>query len=59
MSLDEPATTDWHALDPDAALQLCGTDATLGLAAAVATRRLAEHGPNALPEPPPRPLWRT
>jgi magnesium-transporting ATPase (P-type) len=59
MGPDEPAATDWHALDPDAALQRCGTDAERGLAAEVAARRLGEHGPNALPEPPPRPLWRT
>ena len=29
-----------------------------GLDSAEAERRLAEHGPNALPEPPPEPMWR-
>lgn len=55
---DAPAA-DWHALDRDAALQRCGTDPVRGLEAADVARRLAEHGPNALPEPPPKPAWRT
>ncbi len=33
-------------------------DAAIGLDAAEVERRLAEHGPNSLPESPPKPLWR-
>ncbi|MCD0420873.1 HAD-IC family P-type ATPase [Rubrivivax sp. JA1024] len=51
------AVTDWHALDADEALRRCGTDPQRGLDGAAAVRRLAEHGPNALPEAPPRPAW--
>jgi Ca2+-transporting ATPase len=36
-----------------------GVDPLRGLDGAEAARRLAAHGPNALPEPPPRPPWRT
>lgn len=59
---DDPpaaAAIDWHALAADEALQRCGTDPVRGLSADVVARRRAEHGPNALPEPPPRPAWRT
>jgi Ca2+-transporting ATPase len=59
---DDPpaaAAIDWHALAADEALRRCGTDPARGLAAAIAAQRLAEHGPNALPEPPPKPVWRT
>jgi Ca2+-transporting ATPase len=58
---DDPpaAVADWHALDADEALRRCGTDPACGLDAAIVARRLAEHGANTLPEPPPRPAWRT
>ncbi len=56
---DHAASVDWHALDAGAVLRRCGTDPTRGLDAAGAARRLAEHGPNALPEPPARPAWRS
>jgi Ca2+-transporting ATPase len=39
-------------------LQVCGVDAARGLDATQVARRQAAHGPNALPETPPRPLWR-
>jgi Ca2+-transporting ATPase len=55
---DAAAAIAWHALAADAALQRCGTDPVRGLAADEAARRLIAYGPNALPEPPPRPLWR-
>ncbi|MCW5636741.1 MAG: HAD-IC family P-type ATPase [Rubrivivax sp.] len=62
MSNDGPAAAvaavDWHALEADEALRRLGTDRTQGLDAAAVAHRLAEHGPNALPEPPPRPPWR-
>jgi Ca2+-transporting ATPase len=43
----------------EAVLDAWGVDASVGLDAAEAGRRLSRHGPNTLPEPPPRPLWRT
>ncbi len=49
----------WHALDAEAALARLRSDAARGLDAAAVATRTAEHGPNALPEEPPRPLWRT
>ncbi|MFM2346000.1 MAG: hypothetical protein RL654_753, partial [Pseudomonadota bacterium] len=49
----------WHALAPDQVVQRLESHAELGLPADIAARRLDEHGPNALPEAPPRPLWRT
>jgi Ca2+-transporting ATPase len=51
--------TDWHALEAAQALTRCGVDPQQGLDAASVQRRRAEHGANALPEPPPKPLWRT
>ncbi len=51
--------TDWHALEAAQALVRCGVDPRQGLDAAAVQRRRAEHGDNALPEPPPKPLWRT
>ena len=49
----------WHALNADTALAHLHGDAARGLDASSVAARLAEHGPNALPEAPPRPLWRT
>ena len=40
-------------------LRFVDTHAEEGLTSTEAQRRRAEHGPNALPERPPRPLWRT
>ncbi|MBI5719340.1 MAG: HAD-IC family P-type ATPase [Burkholderiales bacterium] len=54
----EPPAVAWHALAPDEAAVRLGVDPALGLDAAAVAQRRAEHGPNALPEPPPRPLWR-
>jgi Ca2+-transporting ATPase len=48
----------WHSLPaPDAAEQL-GCDPRNGLTETEAAQRLARHGPNALQEKPPRPVWR-
>ena len=55
----EPHAPHWHALSPAQALQRLGVDPDRGLDAATVQERLALHGDNALPEPPPRPLWRT
>ena len=48
----------WHAIDLDGVVTRLGTDVR-GLTSAEATRRLTDHGPNVLNEPPPRPWWRT
>ena len=48
----------WHALGLDVVARLLETDPARGLTAAEAERRLAAHGPNALDEAPPEPLWR-
>ena len=53
-----PPATDWHALSAGQAVQALHSDAGRGLDAATARQRLADGGPNALPEPPPRPAWR-
>ncbi len=56
-----PESTErpWHACEAGEAVQRLASDASRGLTAAQVRERLAEHGPNALPEAPPRPLWRT
>ena len=51
-------SADWHALAADDALAALGCDPATGLGTAEAVRRLAEHGPNALPEAPAQPAWR-
>ena len=50
---------DWHALDAQRVLELLECDTRLGLTEAEAARRLKAHGPNALPEAPPPPWWRS
>ena len=55
---DEPAAV-WHALRVDEALARCGVDPATGLDDAMVRQRRSEHGANALPEPPLRPLWRS
>ncbi len=52
-------TTAWHALPATQVLAALQADATTGLTQAEAQRRLARHGANALPEAPPRPVWRS
>jgi len=66
VNTDEPSQSQsqsqsqaWHALAVDEALQRLGTAAEQGLSAEQAAQRLGQHGPNALPEAPPRPAWRT
>ena len=48
----------WHSLDAQAVATHLAVDSSRGLDEAEATRRLALHGPNRLPEPRPRPAWR-
>jgi magnesium-transporting ATPase (P-type) len=43
----------------DEVVAVLGVDPGAGLEQAQARRRLAQHGPNALPEPPPRSPWRS
>ncbi len=47
----------WHALDAPEVLRHLGVDPADGLATHEVARRLAQHGPNRLPEPPRRPAW--
>ena len=48
----------WHSLEAEQCARLLAVDPGSGLAAADAANRLAEHGPNSLPEPEPPSLWR-
>jgi magnesium-transporting ATPase (P-type) len=48
----------WHALAVDEVLRSLRVDPQRGLADAQALERAAQFGANALPEPPPRSLWR-
>lgn len=57
--ITDTSCAQWHAMSPREVLRHFGADPDRGLGADVVARRLAEHGPNALPEPPPRPVWRT
>jgi len=59
MAVDLPhASRPWHALESYEALRALHSDAVAGLDDAEVRQRLATHGPNALPESPPRPWWR-
>lgn len=49
----------WHAVQPDEAMRHFGVDPQQGLGAREVERARSRHGENALPETPPRPLWRT
>ena len=48
--------TPWHSITPEDVLERLGTGKS-GLETAEASRRLSEHGPNALPEARRRPLF--
>lgn len=52
------ATPAWHTIDANQAAAALDVVPGRGLAFSEAQRRLAIHGPNRLPEKPPRPLWR-
>ncbi|MDP1900377.1 MAG: HAD-IC family P-type ATPase [Rubrivivax sp.] len=49
--------TPWHALESAAALEQLGCDGSAGLTPEAVAQRTAEHGPNALPEPPKRSVF--
>jgi len=55
---DRAGAPDWHALGVEQALARLGVDARAGLSETEAARRLAAHGPNALPEARRRRPWR-
>jgi magnesium-transporting ATPase (P-type) len=49
----------WHELPVEQLLRHFELDAQRGLDASAVVRAQTLHGPNALPEPAPKPLWRT
>jgi len=49
--MDRPSA--WHTVEPEALRQKLGSDLGRGLSEAEARQRLADHGPNELPETPP------
>ena len=57
MSQTPPTPSDWHSLRADTALQQLQSSPTQGLAPEEAARRLAQHGPNRLPQQRKRPAW--
>jgi Ca2+-transporting ATPase len=60
MSTKDPdPATRWHALDADEVLRQLEVDRERGLDGGACASRLQRYGPNALREPPARPLWRT
>ena len=52
------AHTAWHAVDVTSALERLGGDKAVGLTSSAVAQRRTAHGDNALPEPPPRSVWR-
>ena len=52
--MSTPAPVAWHALDAQRVLDRLGCDAQGGLTDEQAAQRQREHGPNTLPQPPPR-----
>ncbi|MGQ3051545.1 MAG: cation-translocating P-type ATPase [Roseateles sp.] len=55
---DHGAEPVWHALPAEQVLQHFRLEGHGGLSAGEVQQAQARHGPNALPEAPPRPLWR-
>ena len=55
----EDIDPDWHALPVDQLLRHFELDPQRGLDAGAVVRAQARHGPNAIPEHPTKPLWRT
>src|SRR6476646_3262052 len=55
-----PAAADvaWYALDAAEVASRLDVDPVTGLTTAQAQQRLQEHGPNALAEPEPEPVWK-
>ncbi|NPC55899.1 cation-translocating P-type ATPase [Caenimonas soli] len=55
---DRSAEDHWHALSARDVLRRLAVRANDGLTGEQVEARRRAHGPNALPEPPPRPVWR-
>ena len=51
------STVPWHARDAASVQALLGCDANVGLSSRASAQQMARFGPNALPEPPKRPVW--
>ncbi len=49
---------EFHCQSPEDGAEQVRTHPETGLTTGEAARRLAEHGPHALPEKPPTPFWR-
>jgi Ca2+-transporting ATPase len=49
---------EFHSQSPEDVAEQLRTHPETGLTTSEAARRLAEHGPNELPEKPPTPFWR-
>ena len=58
MSFPAIPSAGWHALAIGEVLRHVDVRPEQGLSDSEAQRRRTAHGPNALPEAPPRPLWR-
>lgn len=55
---DDPVPV-WHALSVDQLLRHFELDPQQGLDSDAVLRAQDRYGPNTLPEPPPKPAWRT
>ncbi|MBT9597513.1 MAG: cation-translocating P-type ATPase [Vitreoscilla sp.] len=53
-----PSLADAHIHHADDLARHLGVDLNAGLAADEVAQRQLQHGPNRLPEPPPRPAWK-
>ncbi|MEJ1154707.1 cation-translocating P-type ATPase [Microbacterium marmarense] len=54
---DSAAETIWHSEDPATVITAVGGDGERGLTTAEASRRLSEHGPNAIAAEPAPSVW--
>lgn len=55
----DPADHAWHAMPVDEVQRHFQVDPRHGLGTDAVQRAALQHGPNALPEAPPKPVWRT
>src|SRR5687768_4144415 len=54
----DTSTPPWHAMAADEVTRVLDVEPRDGLSSVPARRRLTEHGPNRLEEPPREPRWR-
>eukprot|EP01117_Protostelium_nocturnum_P010230 TRINITY_DN366_c0_g1_i1.p1 TRINITY_DN366_c0_g1~~TRINITY_DN366_c0_g1_i1.p1 ORF type:complete len:1187 (-),score=476.65 TRINITY_DN366_c0_g1_i1:175-3735(-) len=52
------AGSNYNDVDPQIVFSSLKTDPKLGLSSEEAAKRMAEYGPNSLPPPPPKPIWK-